>query len=1021
MNKQALYERLRTMLEHIESKIVVSKTAITDLLYRSAEYKVGSQCPQMDESNAQLFQENDVWGGEIDQHAWFYKHITLPKKSRDENRMELTVQTNRDKNGWDASNPQFIVYFNGVPQQGMDLNHTSVLLPDVPELDVHIYAYTGTVDMSDPMGLHPKIEKPVELHMQCIEIDEWAEKLYYDLIVPADVLRFSDSKTHTYAAILEHLNNALNLLQWHSEDGLRQSIRAACAYMQDEFYHKFCQQGDVQVTAIGHTHIDIGWLWTVRQTREKAQRSFFTVLKLMEQYPEYKFMSSQVPLYKAIKEECPEKYEEIKQRVAEGRWEVEGAMYVEADCNLTSGESLVRQVLYGKKFFKEEFGVDSKVLWLPDVFGYSAAMPQILRKSGVDKFVTSKISWNDTNMMPHDTFNWKGIDGTEIFTHFMTAQEMREDGSIGNFTTYLPQANASYVMGGWNRYLDKDMAQEAILTFGFGDGGGGPTARDIQMLRRMNCGIPNCPTTKIETATEFLNRMQEKTEGKRSKWVGELYFEYHRGTYTSQAKTKKNNRKAEFALQNCEAVSVMAEKLLGIVYPAQELAQMWEKVLTNQFHDILPGSSIQQVYDDANADYEYVLKQCEMLMQDRLGAIAAAVPAENGIMVMNHTPFATGGVVEIDEQCRYIQNVPAKGYALVQPVECNNSVQVTTSFMENDYFRVEFDDRMYISRFYDKRNSREVLPAGKVAGELVAYEDFPINFDAWELSRSYREKSYTIDTYENVDVIKDAERSGVRIVRKFADSTIEQTLWLYEHMDQLDIDTKLDWHTEHITLKSFFPVDVNAEKATCDIQFGNCERAVHTNTSWDTARFEVCAQKFVDLSDSGYGMAVINDCKYGHSFQEQEIGITMLRCPVYPDPDCDKGLHEFTYTLYPHADDVRHSEVYRKAYLINNPLVAVTPTNAKKNLPEQFSIATVDADNVIVETVKNAEDGQGTIIRLFECQNRAAKVNLKIGYDCEKVSICNLMEVPEQTVDVVNNTISLYLKPFEIVSVRIEN
>ena len=1019
MNKQALYERIRTMLLHIESKIVVNGSVVTDLLYRETEYKVGSQCPRMDESNAAIFRENDVWGGALDQHAWFYKHISLPQKSSPDNRLELTVQTNRS--GWDASNPQFIVYFNGVPQQGMDLNHTSVVLPDVPELDVHIYAYTGTVDGTDALGLHPKAEKPVELHVQCVEIDEWAERLYYDLIVPADVLRFSDSNTHTYAAIMEHLNNALNLLQWHSEDALRQSLPVACAYMQDEFYNKFCQQGDIQVSAIGHTHIDIGWLWTVRQTREKAQRSFFTVLKLMEQYPEYKFMSSQVPLYKAIKEECPEKYEEIKKRIAEGRWEVEGAMYVEADCNLTSGESLVRQVLYGKKFFKEEFGVDSKVLWLPDVFGYSAALPQILRKSGVDKFVTSKISWNDTNMMPHDTFNWKGIDGTEIFTHFMTSQEIREDGTVANFTTYLPQANASYVMGSWKRYLDKDIAKDALLTFGYGDGGGGPTARDLQMLRRMNYGIPNCPTTKIETATEFLNRMQAKTEGKRSKWVGELYFEYHRGTYTSQAKIKKNNRKAEFALQNCEAVSVMAEKLLGIQYPAKELAKMWEKVLTNQFHDILPGSSIQQVYDDANADYEYVLQQCKKLMQDRLAAIAAAACRENGVFVMNNTPFATGGVVKLDGVSRYVESVPARGYAIVQPVKCNNSVQVSDSFMENDFFQLEFDDRMYISRFYDKRNGREVLPAGKTAGELIAYEDFPSNFDAWELSLTYREKSYLLDTYESVDIVRDAERSGVRIVRKFADSTIEQTIWLYEHMDQLDIDTKLDWHTEHITLKSYFPVDVNTQKATCDIQFGNCERPVHTNTSWDTARFEVCAQKFVDLSDSGYGLAVINDCKYGHSFREQEIGITMLRCPIFPDPDCDKGLHEFTYTLYPHADDVRHSEVYQKAYLMNNPLVAVMPTKTDCKLPSQFSIATATAENVVIDTIKQTEDGKGTIIRLYECQNRSANVNLTIGFDCAKVSICNLMEEPERALTVENHSVLLHLKPFEVVTVRIEN
>ena len=1007
MDKVNIEQRLFTMIPLIKAKSVNVRIPVDNFYFMTADYKTGSNMPIFTKGNSVLFGREDFWGGKVDTHAWFYKKIAIPERKIG-TRYELSIKTNISEKEWDASNPQFIVYFDGYPVQGADLNHTNVVLPDKNEVEVYVYAYTGT-NLNDPA--------PVKFYADIVGIDETAERLYYDLKVPYDVIGFTDKNTKEYVDILRYLNNSLSVIDWRSDEKMRASFADAADYIEKEFYGKYCKKGNVKVKCVGHTHIDIGWLWTVRQTREKAQRSFFTVLELMKRYPEYKFMSSQAPLYLAIKEEAPEKYEEIKERVKEGRWEVEGAMWVEADCNLTSGESLVRQVLYGKRFFNNEFGVDSKTLWLPDVFGYSAALPQILKKCGVDSFVTSKISWNDTNMMPNDTFTWKGIDGSEIFTHFMTAQEMQGNGEIANFTTYLPQGNASYVMGAWRRNHNKDIVDDALLTFGFGDGGGGPTSKDIEMLKRMEYGIPGCPTTEFSNSTEFLSEIKEQSEGQLEKWVGELYFEYHRGTYTSQSEMKKNNRKCEFALQNTELFSVIANSLLNVDYPQEKLEKMWKTVLTNQFHDILPGSAIKEVYETANAEEREIGKECGKLLENAFKSVADDV-SKAGVAVFNPTSFTCGGTVVFDGKTRYCEKIPSKGYAVADFVPFDGSVAVTDKTIENKYFIVEFDDCMEISRIYDKRNSREVVPQGRTANRIVAFEDYPNNFDAWEIREYYKEKSYPINDFVSSEKVFDGERSGLKIVRKFEESTIEQTIWLYEHIDRIDFDTKLDWQTEHVLVKAFFPVDVNAEKATFDTQFGNLERPAHANTSWDKAKFEVCGHKFADLSDDSYGLSVLNDCKYGYSVRDGEIGLSLLRCPTYPAPDCDKGEHTFTYSLYPHTGAVRNSEVYKQAYLLNNPFVAVI-ANGNGKLPERYSFASADKPNVIIDTVKRAEDSDDIIVRLFESENKTTDVNVKFAANVKKVVLCDLMENELEDLPVKDGVISIRVKPFEIVTLKI--
>lgn len=1007
MDITSIEQRVSTMISLIKEKCIETSIPVGDFRYFTADYKSGSEVPSFTEKNSVTFGREDFWGGKPDSHAWFYKKIAIPAR-KNGIRYELSVKTNVNEKEWDASNPQFIVYFDKYPVQGADLHHTSVLLPDKSEVDAHVYAYTGT-------NLNNLC--PIKFYADVIGVDETAEKLYYDLVVPYDVISYIDKNSKEYVDILKFINNALNLVDWRDEIKMRKSFAVADKYFAEEFYGKYCRKSDVKVKCVGHTHIDIGWLWTVRQTREKAQRSFFTVLEYMKRFPEYKFMSSQAPLYLAVKEEAPEKYNEIKQRVKEGRWEVEGAMWVEADCNLPSGESLIRQILYGKRFFKDEFGVESKTLWLPDVFGYSAALPQILNKSGVDSFVTSKISWNDTNIMPNDTFIWKGIDGSEIFTHFMTAQEMRLGDKIENFTTYVAHGTASYVMGSWRRNLNKGEVNDAMITYGWGDGGGGPTISDIEMLKRMEYGIPKCPTTEFSNSTEFISDIKEQSRGQLSKWVGELYFEFHRGTYTSQSEIKKNNRKCEFALQNAELFSTIGNRLLKSVYPKEKIGEMWKTVLTNQFHDILPGSAIKEVYETANAEDEAVREDCIDIIAQRLNAIADNISGE-GIVVYNPTSFACGSTITVDGETRYVENIPAKGYAVKTPVPKDGSVSVKNRAVENKYFIIEFNDGMEISRIYDKRCDREILPKGSLANRLVAYEDYPYVYDAWELRNYYSQKAYPIDTYSHVEKITDGERSGFKIIRKFENSVIEQKIWLYEHIDRIDFETKLDWHTEHTLLKTYFPTDVNTDKATFDTQFGNVERPAHTNTSWDKAKFEVCGHKFADLSDSGYGISVLNDCKYGYSVGNGEIGLTLLRCPTYPDPDCDKGVHKFVYSLYPHIGDVRNSAVYTQAYLLNNPFIS-TIASGKGKLPSEFSFISSDKSNVIIDTVKKAEDSEDTIVRLFECSNKTTDVKIKLSLPVKKVVLCDLMENELETVPLSDGIIALRVKPFEIITLKL--
>ena len=955
--------------------------------------------------------EKDTWGNGYDSHAWFAFDVCIPE---DYCNCFLSIVTGR-VSGWDPENPQFLVYVDGEMVQGMDINHTRLYFRSAGVHTVTVYAYTGIKTLSASM--RPEL----------FRLNRTVEKLWYDIKVPVDSLQYLDPIGGEYRNILDRVNRALLLLDVYEvpSESFFASAERASDYMDREFYGNFCSKpngNEPTVVGIGHTHIDCAWQWTLKQTREKVQRSFTNVLELMDRYPEYRFISSQALLYQNLKEEAPEIYEKVRDAVREGKWEVEGAMWVEADCNLTSGESLVRQVMYGKRFFRQEFGVENRILWLPDVFGYSAALPQILRKSGVDWFVTSKISWNDTNMMPYDTFLWKGIDGTEINSYFLTAQDQRRDGQLGRFTTYVAHVTPAQVAGTYRRYQQKELSNETLITFGYGDGGGGSTEADLEYGRRLSRGIPGTPGFRIDFAGNMLSRLEKKIDGnpRLPVWQGELYLEFHRGTYTTQYRNKKNNRRSEELYLMTEWLCSLNAVLLGTSFPKAELHRGWEMILTNQFHDIIPGSSIRAVYEQCERDYETIRQIAQPHMDAAQKQIAAGISSENGYVVFNPNPTPGNGIIRIDGKSVAVSGIPPKGYACVKTFAEKNMVKLSSSICENGRYRLCFDGAMNLSSVYDKKNRREVLRHGGLGNELRIYEDYVGYNDAWDLEEYNQQKYISLTDVQSVEEVLDGVRAGLRITRKFLKSTFVQTVWLSDATDRIDFDLQVDWQERHQCVKVAFDVAINSLRATYEIQYGTVERPTHKNTSWEKAKFEVCGHRFADYSEGGYGVALLNDCKYGYDIHGTLMTLTLLRAPTFPDPEADRGEMTCCYSLYPHSGPMNAPALYTEAYALNNPMTVLPASGTCDRLPTRFSTVSCDRDNILCEVIKEAEDSEDCIFRFFECGNTATTAVLRFGYDVRSVILCDMEEREIRELSVKDRSVTLDFGAFEIQTLKVK-
>lgn len=1036
------------MLEYLQEQVYPKQVAIPSYkMIRTDERCLDVN--NLDTSSWTEITNQELWGGHRE-YYWFETVVTIPEEFDGEC---VVYELKTGKEGeWDATNPQFSIFVNGVRVQGLDVNHREIILAEPAKAgDIYrivLSAFTGDQNFSLKMNSSLKV------------LDRKTEKYYYDLEVPYQSARLLNTEDQAYITIIQALNESLNLLDMRKEGSKEyyQSLEKAQEYITKEFYEKYCDgEKSPIIYCVGHTHIDCAWLWTLRVTEDKAVRSFSTVLELMKEYPEYVFMSSQPQLYKYVKKNAPDVYEQIKERVKEGRWEPDGGMFVEADCNIASGEALVRQFVHGQRFFKEEFGVDNEILWLPDVFGYSAALPQILQKCGIPYFMTTKISWNEFNKMPYDTFEWEGIDGSRVLTHFVPTRDYNKAAVEGgteteHFTTYNGYINPSQMKGAWARYSQKYLNEEVLCSFGFGDGGGGPTKDMLENQRRLAKGLPGMPRTKMSTAKEFFHVLDKHVTDKKylPTWVGELYLEYHRGTYTSMARNKKFNRKAEFAYQNEEMYAMLDAQTAGGAYPEKELHEGWEVILRNQFHDILPGSSIKEVYDDSKAEYEGIFAENKALTDATLAHIAAGVKAPKHSMVVYNpnsaaaydlvtftVPEGMGEPAVYDGKTKlavqktaddtyvfFAAGVPGKGYKTYivkeEAADATPSMEVSTEVMENEYFKVEYNEKGQFAKIYDKKADRDILKPGKAGNVIVSYEDRPHNYDAWDVNNYYTEKSWDIDQVSAMEVVENGPvRACVKVERKYLDSTITQFIYLYHDIPRIDIKNVIDWKEHQIFVKDYFPIDVHTNEATFDIQYGNVKRDTHDNTSWDFAKFEVCHHKWMDVSEDGYGVSMLNDCKYGVGVRNGVIGMSMLKSAIHPNPEADKELHEFTYSIYPHQGGWREAGTVKQAYQINNPLTYSWKENEGGTLAPEYSLVSSDQDNAVIEVVKKAEDSDAVIVRLYECYNRRTPVTLIFGKELTSVVECNMMEEGADPVEFTGNKATFEMKPYEIKTLKV--
>lgn len=915
-----------------------------------------------------------------------------------------------------------LLYANGRPYQGVDGNHQEVFL-DGNELGGDI-----SLEFRLWSGLSGG-GRPKDMAMELVRadlgiLDRAADRFYYLAKTALDAYDVLEENNEYKPWLLNMLVQAFALVDY-TEPGSQsfyESTAKGVSYLEEVLDGR--GKPDVSVTLLGHTHIDVAWLWRLCHTREKAARSFSTVNRLMERYEGYQFLQTQAQLYDFIREDQPEIYEAMKKRAAEGRWEASGSMWVECDCNLVSGESLIRQILMGKNFFKKEFGCDNDFLWLPDVFGYSAALPQILKKSGINTFMTTKISWNDTNRLPYDTFLWRGIDGTQVTAHFITTPDPEPD---SDSYTYNGDTGPMAVKGVWDNYRNKELNRDLIISYGYGDGGGGPNRDMLETLLCIN-RMPGIPSVRTETAGAYFQRLNKTLEenpyhGFLPVWDGELYLEFHRGTYTSQAYNKKMNRRMEYALRRIELLSFLADRLCGLPYAGETLEKVWKTVLCHQFHDILPGSAIREVYEDSHRAYgeaEALLNQVEeaagaKLYRDREGAYTAFnhsgwkrdcfVLVKGGgrlsftdgqgrplsswrdggdarVMLKGLLPFSftvfygreRGGAAGLSEDR---QDQPPAG-------------QNGPGEAESRHYRVAWNGQGQLTRIFDKAADRDLLPPGGRANVFQIMEDKPRCFDAWELEATVDWKLWEITDCTGITVKKQEAVTAVTFHFHYHHSRIIQTMYLYEEKRRIDFRTNVLWQERRKLLKVAFPLAIRSDKARFDIQNGNLTRNVTRNTTWDMARFETVVHKWLDFEETGYGAALLNDCKYGCDVKDSVVRLTLLKSAMEPDYEADQGEHQFTYAILPHEKPWYEAGIEEEAFDLNDPVTA----NPGVFCQGGGSFFTFSKENIMIDTVKKCENTREWILRFHETTGARGRISVESPFFGNGYCECSLMEEP---------------------------
>ncbi len=747
-----------------------------------------------------------------------------------------------------------------------------------------------------------------------------------------------------------------------------------------------------RTVAVGHAHIDSAWLWPIRETIRKCARTFSNVVQLADADPTFKFACSSAQQYAWMKQYYPELFARITEKVRTGQFLPVGGMWVESDTNMPGGEAMARQFVAGKSFFAENFGVETQEVWLPDSFGYSAALPQIVRASGSRWFLTQKISWNQINAMPHHTFWWEGIDGSRVFTHFPPSD------------TYNSTLSGAELARADRQYREKGRGTTSLMLFGYGDGGGGPNREMMAAAHRLG-SLEGSPTLRIDSPAAFFAAAEAEYLDA-PVWRGEMYLELHRGTYTSQARTKQGNRRSEHLLREAELWSATATLRTGYGYPAAELKQLWELVLLQQFHDILPGSSIAWVHHDAERNYTAIAERAERLIAEAIGALVGE--GDRGV-ALNAAPHARDGV-------------PALGGGVVvsgldEVVATEDAAGFT---LDNGLLRVVIDAAGQITSLVDAASGREAIAPGDRGNRLQLHRDIPNQWDAWDVDEHYRRTVRELDAVDEIRLESKPEEAAVVVVRSFGSSRIEQRLALAAGAPSVEITSMIDWHEKQKLLKLGFGFDVHAERSAAETQFGHVFRPTHTNTSWEFARFEICAHRFLYVDEPGYGVAVTNDSTYGHDVSRRTrpdggttttVRQSLLRAPLYPDPGADQGRHVLRTTVRPGTSV---ADAIEEGYRTNLPLRIVRGDHPVD------PVVTVSNPAVVVEAVKLAEDGSGDlVVRLYESRGGRARAVVAADAAVGSVHTTDLLE--RRLADGAHAdgaSIELELRAFQLVTLR---
>ena len=973
----------------------------------------------------------DDWGGR-DVTGFFQREVVVPA--------DLAGQDVMLDIFLDGGEAQLTV--NGHPWQGLDWNRSLVPLK-VParkgdrfklEIEAFVINYPYDGWRNDERDQH--IFKRARLVCRDKELEEF----YRDAQLAMDVyINYweTDANIELERLILTSLQIACKGIDLYEPDRLvlRKQVKVARRLLRQLLYDNPAFRHDGRVSLCANSHLDIIYLWPIKETFRKNCRTATNMLSLMREFPDYKFTQSQPFMYEALQEMYPAVHEEIKKMVKAGRWEVIGGMYVEPDGNLPGAESFVRQILFGKRFFRKEFGVDTLTCWMPDVFGAIYTLPQILKKAGLKYFTTIKLNtWNDTNEFPYSTFWWQGLDGSRVLTHFPPTH-------FGEL--YEPKILRRH----WQDFLQKEELHESLMLYGWADGGGGPT-REMVAASLRTASFPGLPSTKIEFAEDYLNRIAKKADAL-PVWDSELYLEAHRGTLTTRGDLKKRNRQAEILYRDAEILSSTAYAL-GAPSARDEINTGWKKVLLNQFHDTLPGTHVKECGPDIDQDYRDIFAIGEKVRQAAIGHITQSIDADGGLCLFNTLswkrddlvtlagPRSVGSVCSADSQHWPVQHydnqlwffakdLPPLGWTTVALEPGRADGTPTAEFkghrLETPFYTIQFTGDGCLKSIHDKLHNREVLAAGK-GNEFQVFEDNPgRQFSGWDILETFENRRWDAQQSAPWKLIANGPVLAVlRAEWTVLNSHIRQDLIVYHDLGRIDFKTTANWQDSERLLKVAFPLAVHTRQAAYDLPFGHMERPTHRNTSWEQAQFEVCGHKWADLSEGDYGVALLNDCKYGYDARENRLRLSLLRSPVRPHPTSDLGRHEFTYSLLPHGGGWRQAHVDRRAYEFNIPvLTAALPAKpTRRTVSATYSLLATDSNSVIVEAIKQAEDTGDLVIRAFDSLGCRGEVSFAVTPALKRVKQSNLIEEEEQAV--VRSAAHAFtdvIQPYEIKTYKI--